>query len=339
MRDKRGLIVWENLDSPIRPMRPRNAAADGNKPSGQRPLTTGTENVGSPEERIIPAYKPTEPNRDETMSTRYHLFAVLLFALAASIPAHAWNDEGHMAIAHVAYERLKPPTRSRVDSLLKLNPYYSRWLAAVRPRASEAETNLLIFMIAATWADQIKDDPEYKDDGSNGGNTPGGPQSSLNIGYSDRLRHKYWHFIDTPFSQDGTALPAVPHPDAEIKIAAFRKVLASGQSDTLKSYDLVWLEHLVGDVHQPLHAVTRVSAALPGGDAGGNLVAICSAPCRDSLHAFWDRLIGSQSRLPQPGKPSAAANLRPNSQAENKIGHRCGQGAAGTECSPGRTNG
>jgi S1/P1 Nuclease len=240
--------------------------------------------------------------------------AVFLAVLAASVPAHAWNDEGHMAMAFLAYQQLKPVTRSRVDSLLKLNPYYSRWLSVIPQGRPEAETNLMIFMIAATWADQIKGDPEYKDDGSNGGNTPGGPESSLNIGYSDHLRHKYWHFIDTPFSQDGTALPAVPHPDIETQIAAFRLVLASGQPDALKSYDLVWLEHLIGDVHQPLHAVARVSATLPAGDAGGNLVALCNAPCRDNLHGFWDNLVGSQSRLPQ-SRPAAP---RPDTQTEIK---------------------
>ena len=42
------------------------------------------------------------------------------------------------------------------------------------------------------------------------------------------------------------------------QIVAFRKTLGdSGASDELKSYDLVWLLHLVGDVHQPLHATTR----------------------------------------------------------------------------------
>src|SRR6202042_1762839 len=96
----------------------------------------------------------------------------------------------------------------------------------------------------------------YSDDGSNGGNTPGGDSSSLNVGYTDLLRHRYWHFVDTPFSQDGSTLPAIPAPNAQTQIAAFRAVLASAEPDELKSYDLVWLLHLVGDVHQPLHCVT-----------------------------------------------------------------------------------
>ena len=110
----------------------------------------------------------------------------------------------------------------------------------------------MVFMMAATWPDAIRSKPGYTDDGSEGGNRPDGATSVQNIGYSDHLHHKYWHFVDTPFSTDGTTLPALPNPNAETQIAAFRAVLASNDPDEKKSYDLVWLEHLVGDVHQPI---------------------------------------------------------------------------------------
>src|SRR5205823_1731854 len=67
--------------------------------------------------------------------------------------------------------------------------------------------------------------------------------------------------------------------------------------DEKKSYDLVWLEHLVGDVHQPLHAATRVNSSDADGDHGGNLVKLCAAPCRRELHAFWDDLLGTGSSV------------------------------------------
>jgi len=238
--------------------------------------------------------------------------AILLGITAASTPAFAWNDEGHMAVAYLAYQRLQPATRNRVDALLALNPYYSRWSAAIPAGTSEADTKMAIFMIAATWPDQLRNDPTYNDDGSNGGNTPAGPESTQNIGYSDHLRHKYWHFIDIPFSQDGSPLPPVPAPNAQTQIAAFRKTLRSGRPDNVKSYDLAWLEHLEGDVHQPLHAIMRVSAGMLAGDAGGNLVALCSSPCSESLHLFWDRLVGSQSVLPQSLPATESSYAQPD---------------------------
>ena len=66
---------------------------------------------------------------------------------------------------------------------------------------------------------------------------------------------------------------------------------------------MVWLEHLVGDVHQPLHATSRFTAALPAGDRGGNSIAICratAAACSKqsakALHSFWDDALGTSSR-------------------------------------------
>jgi hypothetical protein len=256
---------------------------------------------------------------EKIMTAGKNRLVTLLLAsiLAVAAPAYGWDSEGHMTVAYVAYQRLEPSTRQRVNALLKLNPYYARWKAEIPNGTSLADADMMIFMLAATWPDEIKLDAQYDDDGSSGGDRPDGPTSSLNIGYSDHLRHKYWHFVDTPFSRDGTALPNLPTPNAETQIAAFRAVLASTQSDALKSYDLVWLLHLVGDVHQPLHCTTRVSRSEPNGDAGGNLVSLCTSPCRDELHAFWDDLIGTQTtpssaisargRLPAPD-PALATN-------------------------------
>lgn len=224
------------------------------------------------------------------------LTSLLVFVLVLNVPTFAWNNEGHMAVAYVAYQHLTPATKARVDQLLQLNPDYNSWKAAVPSGTSAAKAKMLIFMMAATWPDFIKHKTGYSDDGTENGDRPGGATSSQNIGYSDHLRHKYWHFVDTPFSTDSTTLPALPTPNAQTQIAAFRAVLASNDPDAKKSYDLVWLEHLVGDIHQPLHAATRVSSGDPQGDHGGNLVMLCSSPCTQELHAFWDDLLGTSSQ-------------------------------------------
>jgi S1/P1 Nuclease len=78
-----------------------------------------------------------------------------------------------------------------------------------------------------------------------------------------------------------------------------RTALRSAASDDIKSYDIAWLAHLVGDIHQPLHAIARFTSQHPKGDAGGNLVRFCDAPCDapDNLHAYWDNLMGDQTDL------------------------------------------
>ena len=254
------------------------------------------------------------------------LVCVVLLGVVLSGQAFAWNDRGHMTVAYIAYKQLTPATRDRVNALLKLNPKYSDWSATVdkeAPGASADDKNLMIFMIAATWADRIKRDSTYTQDGSQGGNRPdGSPDPGKNTGYDDLLMHKYWHFIDTPFTKDGTPLPAIPTPNAQERIALFRTVLASSSADRLKSYDLTWLLHLVGDVHQPLHASTRVSSTDLNGDSGGNLVKLSCAHCE--LHAFWDDLLGTDHDLNTVVKtarelPAADAALAAKSDEQDWI--------------------
>ena len=221
---------------------------------------------------------------------RVAMYAALAGALAW--PAAAWNSFSHMSIGYIAYQELAPRTRARVNELLRLNPYYAKWEAMIPAGSSPADKDLMIFMIATTWPDQLRSDPDYHDDGPEGGNRPGGAEASQNIGYGDHLRHKYWHFVDLPFSQDGTPLPEVPAPNAQTQIAAFRAALASASSDDVKSYDLAWLLHIVGDVHQPLHCAARVRQGQPHGDAGGNLVKVCAPECTWTLHWYWDSPLG-----------------------------------------------
>ena len=213
--------------------------------------------------------------------------ALCIALLSLTRAAAAWNSAGHMMIAAVAYGKLTPAAHTRVTSLLQLNPDYPRWIE----HASREERDEVAFVMAATWPDEIKSEPGYQNDGER----PIGADAARNIGYADHLQHRYWHFIDLPFSTDRTPLRQPPTPNAETQIASFRKTLASADaSDALKSYDLVWLLHLVGDVHQPLHTTSRFTHSQPNGDAGGNLVALCPRPCRSELHAFWDDVPGTE---------------------------------------------
>lgn len=233
------------------------------------------------------------------------LFAALCVGSGCSPPACAWNDFGHMTVAAVAWPHLTPATRARVGTLLRLNPDYARWVAGI----PAAQHPLTAFLRAATWADAIKHEAGYIDDGER----PDAAAAAASSGYQDLREHRYWHYIDVPFSADGTPLPAVPEPNAATQIADFRRALANPRVPAaLKSYDLVWLMHLVGDLHQPLHAVSRFSRALPTGDLGGNHIRLCAPPCHEDLHVFWDEALGQGT--PRQALAVAAALPRPAAQ-------------------------
>jgi S1/P1 Nuclease len=235
---------------------------------------------------------PESPGFSAVSTLLVPLLVSLLSALLTAAPALAWNDFGHMSVAAVAYKRLSDEKKARVNELLKLNPYYGRWLEQVR-NARPEDRDEQIFMLAATWPDVIKGDGNYVADGSQNGHRPEGATASQNLGYNDILLHKYWHFVDKPFSQDRTKLPPVIKPNAATQIGVFRKTLASKADDALKSYDLVWLLHLVGDVHQPLHCVTRASRNHLYGDNGGNDVLLNPQDWGNNLHGLWDYAAGS----------------------------------------------
>ena len=242
------------------------------------------------------------------MTKLRYFVAVTMCLVLFSSASQAWFGFGHMAVAYVAYQKLTPEKKIRVAALLKRNPYYkTKWKALIPAGTPADQQDLLLFMIAATWPDEIKSDPAYNlPDGTAGGNRPPTDGTQwLNQGYGDLHRHKYWHFIDTPFSQDNTPLVPIPTTNTETEIAVCRQTLTlvptskkdAKKIDELKSYDLVWLLHLVGDVHQPLHATTRVSSAAVNGDDGGNSVKLNDPS--GHLHQFWDGLPGDSSDLTQ----------------------------------------
>jgi hypothetical protein len=243
---------------------------------------------------------------------------VLVLALAAPQQIRAWGNTGHEAVAYIAWQQLNSNTQKRVMQLLamvptlhnpdntKSIPGYADWVKDLPAGLSEDQQNLYLFMRAATWPDTIKHEWLKDSDTPPAGS---GPTESI-IGFTDTASHGYWHFVDAGFASDKSKVPDTPVPDAATEIGALRSAIASADADLLKSYELVWLEHLVGDIHQPLHGSVRFY--MNKGDAGGNSVKIklptamkkqfegtLSKSAPTELHAFWDD-------LPGEGQPATA---------------------------------
>lgn len=210
--------------------------------------------------------------------------AALLLAVSPP-PAAAWNNAGHMTAAGVAYLSLSPEVRTRVDELLRQHPDFARIAGDFPP--DDPDFGAVVFMRAAIWPDLIRGDSRFFDDT----NPEAEPTPAL-PGFPDMGIHKPWHFIDLPFTFDAAAVSQPDEVNAQTQIVAFRSAL--GDPDVTASeqaYDLSWLLHLVGDIHQPLHSAARFSALHPSGDRGGNSFLINSN--ERNLHSFWDRSLGT----------------------------------------------
>jgi hypothetical protein len=61
--------------------------------------------------------------------------------------------------------------------------------------------------------------------------------------------------------------------------------------DEAKSEALRLLIHYLGDIHQPLHATSRVDSKYPKGDAGGNFFKVPIKKDAKNLHSVWDSVV------------------------------------------------
>jgi len=218
--------------------------------------------------------------------TAFSLTAALLCVPPA---ARAWNAPGHMTVARIAYASLDEDTRTRVDALLRNHPDFARLRTLAGVSMTHPEFGLRVFMQAATWPDIIRSDNRFNKDGA--------PATPLLAGYPDMGKHTNWHFIDHPFSTDGTPTAPAPTPNAITELPRLISEIGNpAVPRNFQAYDLVWLLHLGGDVHQPLHSATRFTSqnGPPEGDRGGNLFAITvPGSSTNNSHSLWDALLGT----------------------------------------------
>jgi hypothetical protein len=207
------------------------------------------------------------------------VIAVLFLAL----PASAWNYSGHSIIAEIGYERLTPQARARVDRLIRDHPDYNRIFIQGAPGATQDDPAALAryaFVHAAPWPDMIL----YTDNRFYDELAPNAQPTPLLRGFPDMMRHRTWHYFDNGISGDGTPVIEQRPPHLMTELPRLLGEIATADSRQA-AYDLPWLEHLVGDVHQPLHLTSRFLKSQPKGDAGGSFVFV---EPRRTLHSLWD---------------------------------------------------
>jgi hypothetical protein len=211
------------------------------------------------------------------------LIALVLLCLFA-MPAFGWNDTGHKLVAYIAWQKLNPKAKEKVNQLFQAAPedstiagYFSFDSRSVATRQVEQ------FMIVATWADIIRD-----------------RKFPVRMG---KYHHSPWHYSDIFFREVNGKTEIVSElkddPQNSIeRLGAMRAILSdAAKTDAERVIALAWIMHLVGDAHQPLHNVARVTDLEPKGDQGGNLFELTpkGTPREDqkNLHSYWDGIVNT----------------------------------------------
>jgi hypothetical protein len=168
----------------------------------------------------------------------------------ACVPcAFAWGPQGHRTVGAIADRLLTPETHAAVVELL----------AGDLDKFGNLSGRTTLESVAV-WADEIRGTP------------------------ADEPR---WHYDAAPLC---SAAPRQSYcPDGQCNSAQLERltvVLADRRAaPRARDEALKWIVHLVGDIHQPLHAAEN-------GDLGGNRVAVALAGVRtrgrENLHSAWD---------------------------------------------------
>ncbi|HYO81884.1 MAG TPA: S1/P1 nuclease [Bryobacteraceae bacterium] len=195
-------------------------------------------------------------------------------------PARAWNYAGHRAITFLAYSHLNDKARKRVDEILRAHPDYTTVLSnGLSQQPWDIARNA--FVTASTWPDLIRNDPRFSD-------VPGAP---VPAGFPSASRHQDWHYTNTGYPAEFASVP-VPAVNAISQLPVLLKALKrSGPVSMQEAYALPWLLHIITDLHQPLHAVSRYRRVngKPEHDRGGNG---CYLTDNRNLHSYWDGVLG-----------------------------------------------
>lgn len=171
---------------------------------------------------------------------------VLVGCLIIPFPVYSWWETGHQTVGRIAADHLTPAARTRVARILDV------------PDTAEAVADALAK--ASTWADETKNDTKTGD----------------------------WHYIDLTLQDQKSDIPVRCKDDncAPARIRLFAAQLSARAPRTTSRWSdldaLRYVVHLVGDVHQPLHAISDA-------DLGGNCEHLDPPVGKArNLHALWD---------------------------------------------------
>lgn len=171
------------------------------------------------------------------------LLSSILVVAAILLPSKisAWGATGHRVVAQIAEENIKSSTKKKINKLLDNLPM-AYW---------------------ANWPDFIKSDKTGEWDHTH-----------------------IWHYVNAPsnlsYDEFVEYIQNIPQENVYSEITKLEKIIQDkNSSDEQKRIALIFLIHLLGDAHQPMH-VGRAE------DLGGNKVSLFWFNDKTNLHSIWD---------------------------------------------------
>ncbi len=225
----------------------------------------------------------------------------------------AWNGHGHQQVADIAWAKLS--RAAKVDIALILgaaDTTTGKDFRTGEPRTVKFGIDLPVtitddflektvrpaFRLASTWPDEIKSNKsslfESRIEELNtkfpGVNPPAGDHVGAR---GEEVRMKTWHYFDKPVL-DKTGKKVARPSNALVGLNWLRgdlEAATKSKDRPMQAFDLGWIEHLYGDLHQPLHTSQSFAVHADEGDAGGNLFKMKDPLHPDrtmNLHSYWD---------------------------------------------------
>jgi hypothetical protein len=194
------------------------------------------------------------------------LISLTLIILILPILLSAWNSTGHMIVAAIAYDQLDSELQNTVRNVLKEHPMYQSWLLEMPDQFNEGA---YLMMKSSLWPDQLRRS-------------------------DDTFDHPEWHYVNFFINRETGFIDTTREsPDNDIiwGIAKSIEYIETGNPVDKAAY-LSWLNHLVADIHAPLHCASVISTEYPEGDRGGNNHWVISGAEPIKLHFYWDMLPG-----------------------------------------------
>lgn len=214
-----------------------------------------------------------------------------VLAVLGSCQSFAWLGKGHEQIADIAWLQLSEAAKKEIGEILMAG---DKEFVPLSTKESDVRA---AFRKAATWADWIKENKVSKfEPNILAWNAKYQPGYDANDKDREAHRCKRWHYFDIPINFSGDK-PGVEGSNALIALTTARYELATLGRQTPKDratqcWWLYWMEHVIGDLHQPLHCVSSYAFDARG-DAGGNFfklgIPIADNPSKmTNLHFYWD---------------------------------------------------